>query len=132
MEILVEKYVQWLERKNDFGDIMPEKRRGKKDADLQRAYEEVRQAGTRYVTPDQICRRIGANVLKFRGKRENITGLQICDLIAHPSHMWVRSLQNHAVRLGPYAQRIVPILKALKYDRSHDGRISGYGVKYLP
>jgi len=111
---------------------MPEKRRGKKDVDLQRTYEEVRTAGTRCVSSNQICRRIGANALKFRGKRENITGLQICDLIAHPSHMWVRSFQNHAVQLGPYAQRIIPILKASKFDRSPSGIISGYGVKYLP
>jgi hypothetical protein len=36
MEILVEKYAQWLERKESYGDIMPEKRRGPKDPALQR------------------------------------------------------------------------------------------------
>lgn len=133
MNILVEKYVQWLERRNAIGDVMPERRRGKKDNALQRAFLQVRQDGTNYVSSDRILTRIPSEKLKFRSKADNVTGLQICDLIAHPSHMYIRRLQNHPVLLGPFAQRIVPILTRQKYDRSpYTGRISGYGIKYLP
>ena len=132
MEILVEKYTQWLERKSSTGDIMPEMRRGKKDQALQRAFFTVRTFGTYFVKPDRIAARLPAKHLKFRSKAENITGLQICDLIAHPSHIHVRALQKHPVTLGPFGARVVPILTATKYDRSYWGRISGYGIKYLP
>ena len=132
MRILVEKYVQWLERQGGTGDLMPEKRRGKKDTALQNAFLRVRERGSDFVASDRIRSALPAKSLKFREKRDNVTGLQICDLVAHPSHIYVRTLQNHEVELGPFAQKIIPILREEKYDRSYVGRISGYGIKYLP
>jgi len=134
MEILVEKYVQWLERKKATGDIMPEMRKGQKDCALQRAYNSVRIWGTGFVNTARIAAAIPAAKLKFRSKEDNITGLQICDLLAHPSHVYVRSLQHHQVTLGPFAAQVVPILVEKKYDRSpwNKDKIVGYGIKYLP
>jgi hypothetical protein len=133
MKILVEKYVQWLERKNGTGDIMPEMRRGKKDTALQRAYTSVRIWGSDYVNKRRIEKAIPSGQLKFRAKEDNITRLQICDLLAHPSHMYVRSIQGHGVTLSPFAKTVVPILLKQKYDRSPwNGTIIGYGIKYLP
>ena len=132
MEILVEKYAQWLERKQGYGDIMPEKRRGPKDAALQSAFEAVRQNGTRFIPAARIQARIRATKLKFRDKADDVPGLQLCDLIAHPSHMFVRQQQGHVVTLGPFARRVVPILVHNKYDRGYSGNIPGYGTKYLP
>lgn len=132
MEILVEKYVQFLMRQQDIGDIMPESR-DIKDKKLQNAFETVRLEGTDYVTPAQIASVLRGPKLKFRSKAHNIAGLQLCDLIAHPSHMYARSLCRHPVQLGPFAQRVVNMLTADKYDRSPwNGRISGYGIKCLP
>jgi Protein of unknown function (DUF3800) len=54
MELMVEKFVQWLERKKGVGDIMPEMRRGRKDTALQRAYNHVRLWGTNFVDPGRI------------------------------------------------------------------------------
>jgi hypothetical protein len=133
MKILVEKYVQWLERKKSTGDIMPEMRRGKKDAALQRAFSSVRIMGSDYVNAKRIKDAIPSKNLKFRAKEDNITGLQVCDLIAHPSHMDVRQAQGQQITLGPFAQKIVPVLRDKKYDRSPwSGNIVGYGIKYLP
>jgi hypothetical protein len=133
MEILVEKFVQWLERQNATGDIMPERRRGRKDVALQRAYERVRSAGTYFVPPERMKARLPAKKLKFRDKTENVTGLQICDLLAHPSHMYVRRSREPQLAIGPFATRVIPILTVSKYDRSpYNGAIWGYGIKYLP
>lgn len=133
MKILVEKYVQWLERMKGIGDIMPEMRRGKKDAALQRAFLSVRIMGSDYVNARRIKAVIPSKNLKFRAKEHNVTGLQICDLIAHPSHMDVRQTQGQQIVLGPFAQKIIPILRDKKYDRSPwTGNIVGYGIKYLP
>lgn len=132
MGILVEKYAQFLVRKNDVGDIMPEKRRGIKDIALQRAFEEVRRYGTNFVAADLIQKKIPSKNLKFRSKTDNITGLQICDLVAHPSYVYVRTLQRHPIAPGLYGTHIISILKTRKYDRASSGRIDGYGIKYLP
>lgn len=133
MEILIEKYVQLLERKNSRGDVMPEGRKGKKDAALQKAFLDVCGSGTYYVNKDRFSARLTTTKnLKFRYKRDNIAGQQLCDLLAHPSHMYIRQKQNHDVTIGPFGQSIANILTSDKYDRSGSGQISGYGYKYFP
>ena len=103
MEILVEKYTQWLERHDGIGDVMPEKRQGKKDAALQEAFAGVLDSGTSYVKAECMKSRIFARKLKFRTKREDVAGLQICDVIAHPSHMYIRRSRDKELVLGTYA-----------------------------
>lgn len=131
MAILVEKYVQFLERENDIGDLMPESRGKHVDKSLQTAFAEVKSKGTNYVPPEKICAKIRSDNLKFRTKKDNIAGLQLCDLVAHPSHIYTRRLAQHAVNLGPFSEKVIDIMKKEKYDRSENGRIKGYGVKFL-
>ena len=85
MQIIVEKYARFLIRMESVGDIMPEGRMGKKDQRLQEAYEQVRVAGNYYFSPEKICFRIPSKNLKIRYKKDNIAGLQLSDLLAHPS-----------------------------------------------
>lgn len=132
MEILVEKYTQFLERKDDVGDIMPEGRKGKKDKALQVAFEEVLENGTYYVSSSRIKKRIHSKILKIRYKPDNISGLQLCDLIAHPSHMTIRDWMHGDVSLGDFAVQVREILMHSKYDRSSLGQIKGYGYKWFP
>jgi hypothetical protein len=129
MDIVVERYVQFLERTHSIGDIMPEKRGNPKDASLQSAYEHTRGTGTYYVSKQRIESSIRAKSLKFRAKRENISGLQLCDLLAHPSHMITGSILNHNVTLGAFCLSVRDILMSTKYDRSKSGLIIGYGIK---
>lgn len=131
MEILIEKYVQLLERKGAEGDVMPEARQGKKDVHLQLEFERVLSSGTHFVGSPRMTR-IVSKRLKFRPKSANIAGLQLADLIAHPGHMYLRSLRGHDVTLGPYATRVCELLVGSKFDRSTSGTISGYGTKWFP
>ena len=131
LEILVEKYVQFLERMNSIGDIMPEGRQ-KKDALLQKEFDRVRAVGTDYIERERIKSALRGKKLKFRTKKDNIAGLQLCDLLAHPSHIYVRKTMGNNVNLGPFATSISNLLVESKYDRSYSGRIPGYGFKHLP
>ncbi|HXG99654.1 MAG TPA: DUF3800 domain-containing protein [Sphingomicrobium sp.] len=132
MEVLVEKYVQFLERHNTIGDVMPEGRLGKKDERLQAAYMRVRGDGTYYVPQARIRDRVPSANLKFRYKKNNIAGLQLADLLAHPSHMIFRERMGHEVTLGTFYGGVKDLLLASKYDRSSTGKITGYGMKWLP
>ncbi|ANY18664.1 hypothetical protein A6F68_00128 [Tsuneonella dongtanensis] len=133
IEVLVEKYVQFLERQGAIGDIMPEGRLGKKDERLQSAFIEVKSKGTFYVSRDRMKERIPSSHLKFRYKRDNVAGLQLADLIAHPSHMLIRARMGHEVSLGSFCKQVEALLKSQKYDRSpSSGAIVGYGMKWLP
>ncbi len=130
MNIIVEKYVDLLERKNSIGDIMPERRGKDKDKIIQEAFDGTLQNGTFRVSHDRIQSVLRGNHLKFRAKSDNISGLQLCDLLAHPSHMFARELLKHEVNLGEFANKIKPILFERKYDRSPSGKILGYGIKF--
>lgn len=112
---------------------MPESRQTKKDTRLQDAFAFSRENGGKFVRSERIQSAIRTRNLKFRKKKDNISGLQLCDLLAHPSHIYVRELMGHDVSPGPFAKRVIDILKHEKYDRSPEtGIISGYGIKHLP
>lgn len=133
MEILAEKYAQFLERIDNSGDIMPEGRDTKSNNNLQEAFSEVMQNGTKYISADRMNYRIRARKLKFRTKQHNIAGLQLCDLLAHPSHIHVREKMGHNVSLGPFATKVVKILMEQKYDRNPTlNKVQGYGYKHFP
>lgn len=132
MEILVEKYAQFLERAGTTGDIMPEGRMGGKDQALQSAYDEVRAKGTFYVKAARIAAVIPSPKLKFRYKPDNISGLQLCDLLAHPSHILTRSKMGHEMHMGDFCVQVAKALWDAKYDRGNNGSIVGYGMKWLP
>lgn len=135
MQILVEKYALWLQRHNSKGDVMAEERKGKKDQALIQAFDDVCRVGTRYAPSGLIQSRLMAKTLKMRAKKENITGLQIADLMAHPScnHVLLNQRGANNGPLKPFANSIVDILvNHQKYDRGRDGTIPGYGTKYLP
>lgn len=132
MEVLAEKYALFLMRMGSSGDIMPEARMGKSDERLQAAYLRVRGSGTYYVSAAQMREKIPSSNLKFRVKKDNVAGLQLADLLAHPSHMIVREKMGHAVTLGAYCSEMKALLVNHKYDRSQWGKVAGYGMKWLP
>ena len=75
-----------------------------------------------------IERGLTSKQLKVKPKANNIAGLQLADLIAHPSRNEI--LHEHGLLekpLAPFATSIIQILQT-KYDQQH-GRI--YGKKFI-
>lgn len=67
-EVLVEKYVQYLERVGARGDVFAESRKNNKNKALQSAFSRVCQNGTRYVEdPARIAATLTTDTIKFRG-----------------------------------------------------------------
>jgi hypothetical protein len=132
MEIIVEKYALYLKRMNSTGDIMPEARGNKQDTELQRQFFHYRMMGTRFADSAITRGRLPAQHLKFRTKKDNIAGLQLCDLLAHPSHFTIRQNLDHDVYLGTFCEKVSDLLVRRKYDRSWNGDPRGYGFKHLP
>ena len=132
MEVLMEKYALCLNRRSAIGDVMPEARGRKQDDALQTEFSRVREKGTRYVSRDLVVTAIPSKSLKFRTKKDNVAGLQLCDLLAHPSHYTIRENLRHPVKLGGFASRVSEILVNSKYNRSSFGKVWGWGAKALP
>ncbi len=128
MAVLLERFNYWLNRRNAKGDVMAESRGGKEDKRLKEEFRNLWKNGTDFVPPSQFQGSLTSRELKVKPKSANITGLQLADLIAHPSRSEILSEQDLLGRgLGTFARQIVEIL-ADKYDKSAD-RV--YGKKLI-
>ena len=76
---------------------------------------------------------LSSKKLKLKKKEANVTGLQMADMIAHPSAMYVRSQHNAGAPPDRFGGDIVRVLEDFKYRRNGwTGKLEGYGVKWLP
>lgn len=130
MTVLLERFVLFLERQEEHGDAMAESRGGKEDMRLKASFARLVERGTDYVSPAQFAGALTSTQLKVKPKANNIAGLQLADLLAHPSRNEILAEQGLLGReIAPYAQQIIRILQS-KYDQQ-DGRIRGIGKKFL-
>jgi hypothetical protein len=130
LQVLFERYCMTLHKVGGNGDVMSEARGKREDERLAAAYAEL------YANPGNIwpsvLARITSKRLKIRKKSENVVGLQIADLIAHPSALYLHSVYNNEPQTADFGSKIAKILAEKKYRRSWYGAIKGYGMKWLP
>lgn len=128
LSVLLERFNFWLNRKNASGDVMAESRGGREDKRLKKEFRSLWENGTYFVEPSQFQKSLTSRELKVKPKTANITGLQLADLIAHPSRSEILYEQSLLGReLGTFASQIVTIL-ADKYDRRGD---QVFGKKFI-
>jgi hypothetical protein len=68
----------------------------------------------------------------MRAKTANVTGLQIADVLAHPSALHVRSVYNDEPAPPKFSGTIATLLRDQKYQRDYRGKLLGFGIKWLP
>ncbi len=128
LTVLLERFVFFLNQKNCPGDVMAESRGGKEDMRLKKSFERLWQCGTEYVDPSQFQSRLTSRQLKVKPKANNISGLQLVDMLAHPSRNEILAEQS-LLPQGPasFAREVISILQEKYYQR--DGRM--FGKKFL-
>jgi len=132
MEVLVERFVFWLKDHNAIGDVMAESRGGKEDRRLKDSFHRLFTLGTNYLGHDIISRHLTSCRLKIKHKYNNIAGLQLADLIAHPSFKAYLARRERKALPRNFGGRIAAILQRQKYHRSPTGAVEGWGRKWLP
>ena len=128
LKILLERYIFFLDSINCVGDVMAESRGGKENGRLKDVFSRLYEKGTEYINPERIIQRLTSKQLKVKNKANNIAGLQLADLLAHPSRNEI--LLENGLRqkeLPPFGKAIVDILQ-VKYYRKGD---SIFGKKLL-
>lgn len=129
LSVMLERFCFFLKRQGVKGDVMSESRGGQEDRRLKNSFHRLIQQGTDYVGGELFREWFTSVNLKVKTKQNNISGLQLADLIAHPSRNEVlREAGLSTKEIAPFAAKIIDIL-ADKYD--HDGRRM-YGKKMLP
>jgi len=132
LTILVERYVMWLRDHELVGDVMAESRGGKEDRRLKDSFTRVFDRGSDYVEAGIINQYLTSRQLKVKPKSNNISGLQLADLIAHPSFKSTAARHNKQELPNNFGGQISKILEDNKYHRSPTGKIEGWGRKWLP
>ncbi len=124
LAILLERFNFWLNRHDAKGDIMAESRGGKEDRRLKNSFHRLWQYGTDYVSPDQFHYSFTSRQLKVKPKSGNVSGLQLADIIAHPSRAEILDAERLLGRpLAAFSKKIINILQQ-KYDR-YEGKVCG-------
>ena len=132
LTVLVERYVLWLKARGVVGDVMAESRGGREDRRLKDSFERACSRGSDWIHADQFCRYLTSRQLKVRAKSNNVTGLQVADLIAHPSFRATLHRHHSEALPSTFGGQIALVLEACKYNRSPLGVIDGWGRKWLP
>ena len=132
LHVILERYVMWLRRRNVTGDVMAESRGGKEDLRLKKSFEKIHQEGSDFVDAKQFAETLSSRQLKVKLKANNISGLQIADLIAHPSFRAALARLAGEPLPANFGGEIAGILVESKYDRNRAGTIEGWGIKWLP
>lgn len=134
MAVLLERFVLFLHYSGSRGDVMVESRGGKEDGKLRESYNRLYQRGTDNIPVERWQQCLTSNELKVKPKSANISGLQLADLVAHPSRRDV--LLHYSLIVDDrdiFGDQICAILRQSKYYRNRrTGQIDGYGRKLLP
>ncbi|MBN1824708.1 MAG: DUF3800 domain-containing protein [Candidatus Eisenbacteria bacterium] len=132
LRILVERFVLFLNSKHALGDVMAESRGGKEDLRLKESFARIHVEGTEYVPVELVQERLTSRQLKVKNKKNNIAGLQLADMIAHPSFRACVTKKQKEKLPETFGGQIAAILESKKYHRDPKGRIEGWGRKWLP
>jgi hypothetical protein len=133
MTVLLERYVLWLERAGDVGDVMAESREKKDNKGLSKAYRYVYKRGTSNVAARFFQQWLSSKEIKIKRKTDNIAGLQLADLIVNPSCREMICRRTGTAMKAEFGRKVSEILYRKKYRRNHiDGTVPGWGTKWLP
>ncbi|MGA2704314.1 MAG: DUF3800 domain-containing protein [Isosphaeraceae bacterium] len=130
--IILERFVLWMRRRSVVGDVMAESRGGKEDRRLKNSFERVYDQGSSFLPRQEFVRHLTSRQLKVKAKSNNIAGLQLADLIAHPSYRATLARKLGQPLASNFGGMIASILEQSKYDRDAQGQIDGWGRKMLP
>ena len=107
---------------------MAESRGGKEDKRLKESYTRLWENGTDFLDPQRFQKALTSKQLKVKPKINNIAGLQITDLIAHPSRNEIlREYDLLSTKMSPFTEKIIKILNK-KYYR---GKNKIFGKKFI-
>ncbi len=133
MRVLIERYVLWLNRYSLTGDVMAESQFKKQDKKLKRSFNYIYDHGTEHIPASLIQKCLSSREIKFETKQANVCGLQLVEIIGHPSHQALRSKFTGIPMTARFGIKVVDILLKHRYSRHpKTGVIEGWGQKRLP
>lgn len=134
LELILERYLFFLNSKNGRGDVLAEERGGKEDKELKEVYKKLYNEGGLYKKPEDFQKVLTSKEIKLKTKKSNIAGIQLCDIIAHPlkqKYLFEKKKINEDSQKRKFREVIYEATKD-KYLKDKNGEIEGYGRKIIP
>lgn len=121
MMILMERFVEWARIRDATGDVMAESRGRKEDKRLKAAFADIWRHGTPRANSAAFQSSLTSADIKIKTKTANVSGLQIADMLAYPSHSEILN-ENGLLGRAPgwFTEQAIDILKT-KYGRDEAG-----------
>ena len=125
---MLQRYCGWLAYHGVRGDLMAESRGTTEDRQFKKAYRGFHADGGFHLSRDRCQQTLSSAEAKLKKKTDDIAGLQLADVLAHPLTRDVLLHEGLVPDLGSaFAARVVATVQA-KYNYRYDtGKISGYG-----
>lgn len=132
LDVLLERYCGFLNFRNAIGDVMAESRGATEDLELRRAYQKLYRGGTGFRESNFFRRALTSLEIKLKPKSKNIAGLQLSDLLAHPSKQEILIEEQRLDDPGDnFGKQICQRIQAKYNQQVYEGRIKGYGKVFL-
>jgi hypothetical protein len=133
LRCLIERYVLWLRRHSLSGDVAIEPRFPKADKKVKQSFRLIYERGTEHISACVVHEHLLSHDIRFMAKSHNVAGMQLCDLLAHPSYRSMKLERQELLEPPDFGTAIVDILRDHRYSRHpKSGVIAGWGRKWLP
>lgn len=133
LRCLVERFVLWLKRHGWKGDVVAEERYKQVDKKVKASFQRIWKEGTDFIAAPVIQQHLTSREIKLYPKMRNCAGLQLCDLLAHPSFRAMRRAREGQEIPDDFGGKIATTLEEKKLARNpRTGVIDGWGRKWLP
>lgn len=132
IDLLLERYVKYLQPNKSTGDVMIEARGKKEDRLLQQEYTRFYTIGTYYIPASAIQNKLTSKKIKVKDKKLGIAGLQLADSLSLPSKLDV--LKTYKVINKDLVENYTKILISKiqsKYHKNGYGTVIGVGKKLV-
>lgn len=133
LNVLLERYVNFLLENNGRGDVIAEVRGKKEDGKLKSEFEHFYENGTYYLDPTIVQSRLSSNKLKLKTKDARISGLELSDMLAIPMKFLTLYKYRRVPELSDNFTRLVlklvhPKIRRCPYNKE---KTKGFGVKLI-
>lgn len=122
LQLILENFVNFLERHNGVGNIMIESRNQKQNEQLQGHFYNLKATGTLFYEAKHLQKHLGT--ISFPLKEENNIGLQLADMIPN-------SLNRDLSKRKQRTKGLIDIINAQAYDGLINDK-QRFGIKVIP
>ena len=131
MNVLLERYVFYLQENGFIGDVLAEARGKKEDQALKEEYRRFYEGGTYFCKSNYIQQFLTSKEIKIKPKSKMFVGLEFADLLSLATKLDILNCYGKLPNLTDNFCKIIIQHIQSKYRSSPSGQTKGFGKKLI-